>query len=102
MVEIEETTPSYRVKVCCQQTGADLDAYLEPANEDDMPSLTLVRLDSVVDAIPYYRDKVKMEGLGWTDIAPGEQGYAFKFTKQGAEEFCGRLEQCYSEPVQLN
>ena len=196
MVEIEETIPSYRVKVLGQQTRADLDAYLEPANEDDMPSLTssgwifdwkgfwtktdfeceaiiklsyqrkvlglirfglypypfptdnapdyleilhlqcvsrdrrqvnpvgfwliwyalkiglkycvgdddgtLVRLDSVEEAIPYYRDKVKMEGLGWTDIAPGEQGYAFKFTKQGAEEFCGRLEQCYGFPDRLN
>jgi hypothetical protein len=62
----------------------------------------LVRLDSVEEAIPYYRDKVKMEGLGWTDIAPGEQGYAFKFTKEGAEEFCRRLQQAYGFPVQLN
>lgn len=62
----------------------------------------LVRLDSLEEAIPYYRDKVKMEGLGWTNTAPGEQGYAFKFTKEGAEAFCRRLEQGYSSPVLLS
>lgn len=194
MAETGETTPSYRVKVL-GQTGAFLDAYLEPANEGDMPSInsnywtfdwrgfwtkadfdceaivklsyqrevlglirfalypypfpddapeyleilhlqcvsrdrrlvkpvgfwliwyavkiglkycvgeddrTLVRLDSVEEAIPYYRDKVKMEGLGWTEIAPGEQGYAFRFTEEEAEAFCQRLEQYYGSPVQLS
>lgn len=62
----------------------------------------LVRLDFVEEAIPYYRDKVKIKGLGWTDIAPGEQGYAFKFTKEGAEEFCRGLEQYYGSAVLLN
>lgn len=62
---------------------------------------TLVRLDSIEEAIPYYRDKVKMEELGWTNIAPGEQGYAFKFTQQGANSFCRRQEQVYGSPVLL-
>lgn len=194
MVETEEPTPSYRVKAL-SQTGGFVDAYLEPANKGDMPSMNstdwtfdwrgfwtkadfnceaivklsyqrevlglirfalypypcsddapeyleilhlqcvsrdrrlvnpvgfwliwyalkiglkycvgdndgiLVSLDSVEEAIPYYRDKVKMEGLGWTNTAPGEQGYAFKFTKEGAKAFCRRLEQGYSSPVLLS
>ena len=63
---------------------------------------TLIRLDSLEDAIPYYRDKVKMEGLGWTNIAPGESGYAFRFTQAGAQEFCSRIEQEYGCPVRLS
>lgn len=62
---------------------------------------TLLKLDSLEDAIPYYRDKVNMEGLGWTNIAPGETGYAFKFTKERAKEFCTRVEQEYGYPVRL-
>lgn len=63
---------------------------------------TLIRLDSLEDAIPYYRDKVKMEGIGWTSIAPGESGYAFRFTREGAKAFCFRVEQEYGCPVPLN
>lgn len=62
---------------------------------------TLIRLDSLEEAIPYYADKVKMEGLGWTDIAPGETGYAFRFTQERAKEFCTRIEQEYGYPVRL-
>lgn len=61
----------------------------------------LIILDSLEDAIPYYRDKVNMEGLGWTDIAPGEPGYAFRFTKEGAREFCSRVEQEYGCPIKF-
>lgn len=53
---------------------------------------TLLRLDSLEDAIPYYRDKVNMEGLGWTNISPNEKRYAFRFTKERAKEFCTRIE----------
>lgn len=63
---------------------------------------TLFRLDSLEEAIPYYRDKVKMEELGWTTIAPGESGYAFRFTQFGAQEFCKEVEQEYGCPVQLS
>lgn len=63
---------------------------------------TLIRLDSLEDAIPYYRDKVNMEGLGWTNVAPGETGYAFRFTQVGAQEFRSRVEQEYGCPVQLS
>lgn len=62
---------------------------------------TLLRLDSLEDAIPYYRDKVNMEGLGWTNISPGEEGYAFRFTQERAKEFCTRIEQEYGYPVRL-
>jgi hypothetical protein len=62
---------------------------------------TLLILDSLKDAIPYYRDKVKMEELGWTDISPGEEGYAFRFTKERAKEFCTRIEREYGHPVRL-
>jgi hypothetical protein len=63
---------------------------------------TLIRLDSIEDAIPYYRDKVKMEELGWASLAPGEQGYAFRFTQERAQESCSRVEQEYGCPVPLS
>lgn len=63
---------------------------------------SLVLLDSVEDAIPYYQDKVMMEGLGWITLAPGEDGYAFRFTKEGAERFCQRLEQQCGSPMSLS
>jgi hypothetical protein len=59
---------------------------------------TLLRLDAMKAAIPYYRDKVMMEGLGWTTIAPREEGYAFRFTKQGAAEFLERQQSVYGTP----
>ena len=43
-----------------------------------------------------------MEGVGWTYIAPEEQGYAFKFTQERAQEFCSRVEQEYGCPVPLS
>lgn len=55
----------------------------------------LLVLDAVEDAIDYYRDKVKMEEIGWTTIAPREDGYAFKFTQNSAQEFCQRIEITY-------
>jgi hypothetical protein len=59
---------------------------------------TLLRLDATKAAISYYRDKVMMEGLGWTTIAPREEGYAFRFTKQGAAEFLERHQSAYGTP----
>lgn len=59
---------------------------------------SMVVLDAVEDAIPYYQEKVMMEGLGWTTIAPGEDGYAFRFTRDGAEQFCARIESTYGIP----
>jgi hypothetical protein len=62
---------------------------------------TLIRLDATKPAIPYYRDKVMMEGLGWTTIAPREDGYAFRFTKQGATKFLARQQSTYGTPRRL-
>ncbi len=60
---------------------------------------TLIRLDSTEAAMPYYENKVNMEPLGWTQIAPGEEGYAFRFTKEGAEAFCRRQQEFYGKPL---
>ena len=61
----------------------------------------LVQLDSVIDSISYYRDIVKMEEKGWTTIAPGEEGYAFKFTQSSAKEFCQRVENEFGIPKNI-
>lgn len=79
----------YAVQICLQYCVGEADG-------------TLIRLDSLEEAIPYYRDKVRMEELGWTTIAPGESGYAFRFTQEGAQEFCLRVEQEYGCPVRLS
>lgn len=55
-------------------------------------------LDSVDESITYYRNIVKMEGKGWTTIAPGEEGYAFKFTQSSAKQFCQRIENEFGIP----
>ncbi|MGL5938784.1 MAG: hypothetical protein ACRC2S_00115 [Waterburya sp.] len=44
----------------------------------------LVILVSVEDAFEYYRDTIEMEYVGDTTLAPGEDGYAFRFTKRQA------------------
>jgi hypothetical protein len=58
----------------------------------------MFRLDATKTAISYYRDKVMMEGLGWTTIVLREAGYAFRFTKQGAAEFLERQQSAYGTP----
>lgn len=79
----------YAVRIALQYcTGNDRDSIVE--------------LDSLEETIPYYQDKVMMEGLGWTTLAPGEEGYAFRFTREGAEEFCQRVEQEYGLPSPLD
>jgi hypothetical protein len=57
---------------------------------------TLILLHSLSEAIPYYEKQVMMEGMNWVTLAPGEEGYAFRFTKQGAKQFCDRIQQRYS------
>ena len=61
----------------------------------------LLTLDALEEAIPYYRDKVKMEAIGWANGAPGEDLYAFKFTKEEAEQFCRRLEGHYGRAISI-
>lgn len=61
--------------------------------------LTLISLESAMD---YYRNQVKMEGLGWTTISPYEDGYAFRFSKQQASEFCDRTQSTYGQVLRTN
>ncbi len=44
----------------------------------------LLFLVSVEQAFEYYRDTIGMEYVGEETLAPGEDGYAFKFTKRQA------------------
>lgn len=59
----------------------------------------LITLDSLEGSIPYYQDKVKMQGIGWTTTAPGEDCYVFIFTKEDARAFLSRIEGKYGRPV---
>lgn len=58
----------------------------------------LVMLDSTVQAMSYYRDRVIMDGLGWVNLAPGGEGYAFCFKEDSAKSFCERIEREYGSP----
>ena len=62
----------------------------------------LISLDSVEAAISYYRDIIRMEPLGWTNIAPGEDGYAFCFTHAEAKKFICRQTNTYGDPKKIN
>ncbi len=63
---------------------------------------TLISLDSVEDAITYYRDIIEMEPLGWVTIAPGEDGYAFRFVPEEAQKFCRKQAAAYGHPTRIN
>jgi hypothetical protein len=62
---------------------------------------SILVLVSLKLAIPYYRDKVKMEGLQWTTISPYEEGYAFRFSKDQAIDFIIRTRTKYGEALRL-
>lgn len=59
----------------------------------------LITLESLEAAIGYYRDIIEMQYLGPTSIAPGEDGYAFRFSKSQAEGFCKRQEAQWGVPT---
>ncbi len=63
---------------------------------------SIVTLDSYDRQMSYYRDKVRMDVLGATTIAPGEEGYAFRFTEEGAVAFSTRLECNLGFPVRIS
>lgn len=56
---------------------------------DNAPLVILVSLEQ---AFKYYRDTIEMEYVGATTIAPGEDGYAFRFTKEQAIAYSQRHE----------
>ena len=66
------------------------------------PAGSIVILDAYERAIPYYSNKIGMEGLGWTTISPTEEGYAFRFTQAQARQFCSRLERKWSSPRRID
>jgi hypothetical protein len=39
-----------------------------------------------------------MEGRGWVNLSPDEDGYAFTFSTEQAIEFCSKVEQQYGIP----
>lgn len=47
-------------------------------------NVPLVVLVSLEKAMKYYRDIIEMEYVGETNLAPGEEGYAFRFSEQQA------------------
>lgn len=55
----------------------------------------IVVLDALEVAIDYYQNKVKMEEIGWTTTAPGEDAYAFMFKEDSAKKYCQRIESQY-------
>lgn len=62
---------------------------------------TLVSLDSLEDAIAYYRDIIGMEPRGCVTIAPGEEGHAFRFIEMEARSFCQRQRNIYGQPTSI-
>jgi hypothetical protein len=52
----------------------------------------LIELVSLEEAFTYYRDIIQMQYLAPTTIAPGEDGYVFKFSRTEARAFCNRQE----------
>lgn len=58
-----------------------------------------VLLSAYEDALEYYRDKVEMELVGPVAIAPGEDGYLFRFFLSQAKSFCEQIEKMYGSPV---
>jgi hypothetical protein len=68
--------------------------------EDERGSV--VTLTSVEAAIDYYQNKVRMEGQGWTTVSPSEDGYAFRFSKQQAFEFCNRIQNTHGQAFYIS
>jgi hypothetical protein len=60
---------------------------------------TPVLLTSLESAISYYRDIIQMQYLKQTAIAPGEDGYVFKFSRADATAFCKRQESQWGTPT---
>ncbi len=63
---------------------------------------SVITLDAFEDKRLYYRDRVKMDELGQTRLSPSEDGYAYRFTEEGALAFCERLESSYGFPDRLS
>lgn len=78
----------------CTKVGLQ---YCSGTNND-----TIVTLVSLANAISYYRDVIQMEYLDAVTIAPGEDGYAFRFSRTAATAFCQRHEAQWGVPTVLD
>ena len=56
---------------------------------------------SLTAAVRYYKEKVQMELLEPVTIAPGEEGYAFRFSRSAAQEFSQRQQQQWGTPISV-
>ncbi|NJN72189.1 MAG: hypothetical protein HC799_04915 [Limnothrix sp. RL_2_0] len=65
------------------------------------PSSQILFLNSVEQAFAFYEDKIRMEYIEPVTLAPGEDGYAFRFNRRKAEQFCKQQEVTYGCPVVL-
>ncbi|HAX84806.1 MAG TPA: hypothetical protein DCY91_00745, partial [Cyanobacteria bacterium UBA11370] len=63
---------------------------------------SLIALVSLTGAVAYYRDVIQMEYLDTVTIAPGEDGYAFRFSRTAAAAFCQRHESEWGVPIVLD
>ena len=102
IIALEATRPPYRT---VQPIGYYLIWYATKISlefgctgNDDNSIVELYSLEPIVD---YYRDKVRMEGRGSITLSPSEDGYAFRFSKAQAIEFCDRTEQRYGIPSRV-
>lgn len=65
-------------------------------------SEALIFLVSLNSAVDYYRDIIEMEYMGATNIAPGEDGYVFKFSRDNAAAFSRRHESQWGIPTPVD
>lgn len=64
-------------------------------------STQIVFLKSVDTAFRFYRDTIRMEYIEPVTLGPGEDGYAFRFNHEDAQNFCEDLETTYGCPTLL-
>ncbi len=64
-------------------------------------SAKILFLNSVGNAFTFYRDTIRMEYIEPVTLAPGEDGYAFRFNRRDAQNFCENLEKTYGCPAVL-
>jgi hypothetical protein len=68
-----------------------------PCHDND-PILLISSLETATD---YYRDVIKIEYIGIAPSAPGEDLYAFRFTRDKATEFCNSHESKWGRPSRI-
>ncbi|MFN6489217.1 MAG: hypothetical protein RMY33_004380 [Nostoc sp. DedQUE03] len=77
-------------------------AYKSDCANANATSEALIFLVSLNSAVDYYRDIIEMEYMGATNIAPGEDGYVFKFSRDNAAAFTRRHESQWGIPTPVD